>query len=150
MLTPQTHPDLRRSGCSVWPARIASVAGRPRFCRIADDVGQYAPPCIFRWLRAEVVSPTAIRDWVCSRSARQGRAVNMTKIKGIQAHGNRHGEVSFNSDKGYGFIAPDDGTADVFVPLLAIARLPATGQLDENQKVEFDTTQERGGDVRPL
>jgi cold shock protein len=46
----------------------------------------------------------------------------------------------FNADKGYGFIAPDDGTADVFVHHSAI---DASGYrtLDENQKVEYTTTQ---------
>lgn len=47
----------------------------------------------------------------------------------------------FNSDKGYGFIAPDDGTADVFAHFSAIV---GSGRRDlfENQKVEFET--ERG------
>jgi cold shock protein len=46
----------------------------------------------------------------------------------------------FNADKGYGFIAPDDGSADVFVHFSAIE---ANGyrSLEENQKVEYDVTQ---------
>jgi len=46
----------------------------------------------------------------------------------------------FNADKGFGFIAPDDGTADVFVHFSAIV---ADGyrSLDEGQKVEFSVTQ---------
>ena len=41
----------------------------------------------------------------------------------------------FNADKGFGFIAPDDGTADVFVHFSAIAS-SADRSLDENDKVE--------------
>ena len=58
----------------------------------------------------------------------------------------------FNADKGFGFIAPDDGTADVFVNFSAITG-SGYRSLDENQKVEFDTTQGQKGpqaeNVRP-
>ncbi|WP_246954815.1 cold-shock protein [Brachybacterium sp. Marseille-Q7125] len=47
----------------------------------------------------------------------------------------------FNGDKGFGFIAPDNGSADVFVHFSAIQ---STGYrtLEEGQKVQFET--ERG------
>ena len=45
----------------------------------------------------------------------------------------------FNSDKGYGFIAPDDGTADVFVHHSAID-MGGYRTLAENQKVDNTAT----------
>jgi CspA family cold shock protein len=50
----------------------------------------------------------------------------------------------FNAEKGFGFIAPEDGSADVFVHFSAIQ---STGykSLDENQRVEFDTVQGKKG-----
>ncbi|HVX07776.1 MULTISPECIES: cold-shock protein [Humibacter] len=46
----------------------------------------------------------------------------------------------FNSDKGYGFIAPDDGSADVFAHHSAIVG-SGYRNLEENQKVEYDVEQ---------
>ena len=43
----------------------------------------------------------------------------------------------FNADKGFGFIAPDDGSADVFAHFSAIAS-GGFRSLEENQKVEFE------------
>jgi len=53
----------------------------------------------------------------------------------------------FNADKGYGFIAPDDGTADVFVHHTAI-QTDGFRSLQENQRVEFTAGQ--GPKVRRL
>lgn len=47
----------------------------------------------------------------------------------------------FNTDKGFGFIAPDDGTDDIFAHHSAIVS-SGFRNLEENQKVSFDT--ERG------
>ncbi|UNX54777.1 cold-shock protein [Georgenia sp. TF02-10] len=46
----------------------------------------------------------------------------------------------FNADKGFGFIAPDDGSADVFVHYSAITTR-GYRTLEEGQKVDFDVTQ---------
>ena len=46
----------------------------------------------------------------------------------------------FNAEKGFGFIAPDDGSADVFAHYSAI-NSSGYRSLDENAKVEYETTQ---------
>jgi len=47
----------------------------------------------------------------------------------------------FNSQKGYGFIQPEDGSKDVFVHISAVERA-GMGSLHEGQKVSFEL--ERG------
>jgi CspA family cold shock protein len=50
----------------------------------------------------------------------------------------------FNSTKGYGFIEPEDGGADVFVHITAVQASGMDG-LEEGQKLSFDLEEARNG-----
>jgi CspA family cold shock protein len=50
----------------------------------------------------------------------------------------------FNTTKGYGFIAPDDGGKDVFVHISAVERA-GLKSLNDNQKVSFEMQSGRDG-----
>jgi CspA family cold shock protein len=50
----------------------------------------------------------------------------------------------FNGEKGYGFIAPSDGSPDVFVHFSEIVG-SGFKSLDENDQVEFTVTQGQKG-----
>ena len=50
----------------------------------------------------------------------------------------------FNPTKGFGFIAPDDGTADVFVHISAVERA-GLSTLNDGQKVSFERKKGRDG-----
>lgn len=50
----------------------------------------------------------------------------------------------FNSDKGYGFIAPDDGTADSFVHISAVERA-GMATLQKDQRIKFEVEQDKRG-----
>ncbi len=53
------------------------------------------------------------------------------------------GTVKFyNDQKGFGFIAPDNGGKDVFVHATALERAGIHG-LSEGQKVSFDTAEDQ-------
>ncbi len=59
----------------------------------------------------------------------------------------------FSAEKGFGFVTPDDGSADVFVHFSAIQG-DGYKSLDEGQKVEFDVTAGQKGpqaaNLRPI
>ena len=50
----------------------------------------------------------------------------------------------FNSTKGFGFIAPDDGGKDVFVHVSAVERAGLKG-LNDNQKISYELQAGRDG-----
>jgi CspA family cold shock protein len=50
----------------------------------------------------------------------------------------------FNTTKGFGFIAPEDGSKDVFVHISAVER-SGLGSLTDGQKVSFDVEQDDRG-----
>ena len=58
----------------------------------------------------------------------------------------------FNTQKGYGFIQPDDGSKDVFVHITAVERA-GMRSLNEGQKVSYEIITERGkqaaGNLQP-
>ena len=60
----------------------------------------------------------------------------------------------FNTTKGYGFIAPDDGGKDVVVHISALEQAGLTG-LADNQKISFELQEGRDGrqmasELKPL
>ena len=50
----------------------------------------------------------------------------------------------FNADKGYGFIAPEDGTADAFVHISAVERA-GMSTLNQNQRVTYELEPDKRG-----
>jgi CspA family cold shock protein len=50
----------------------------------------------------------------------------------------------FNADKGYGFIAPDDGGQDAFVHITAVERA-GLSTLNQNQRVTYELEADKKG-----
>ncbi|MGD9670354.1 MAG: cold-shock protein [Hyphomicrobiaceae bacterium] len=50
----------------------------------------------------------------------------------------------FNTQKGYGFITPDDGGKDVFVHVTAVER-SGIGSLNEGMRISFETEPDKRG-----
>jgi cold shock protein len=52
----------------------------------------------------------------------------------------------FNTQKGYGFIQPDDGSKDVFVHVSAVER-SGIGHLQEGQKLSYEIERGQQGKI---
>jgi cold shock protein len=50
----------------------------------------------------------------------------------------------FNADKGYGFIAPDNGGTDAFVHISALEK-SGIATLNQNDRVSYDLEEDRRG-----
>ncbi|WP_116091598.1 cold-shock protein [Sphingomonas crusticola] len=50
----------------------------------------------------------------------------------------------FNNDKGFGFIAPDDGGKDSFVHISAVERA-GMGTLEQNQRLRYEVEADQRG-----
>ncbi|MBN9431229.1 MAG: cold-shock protein [Bosea sp.] len=61
----------------------------------------------------------------------------------------------FNASKGFGFITPDQGGADVFVHVTAVERSGLSG-LNDGMRISFETEPDKRGkgpkavDLRPI
>jgi CspA family cold shock protein len=69
------------------------------------------------------------------------RAVNLSNVKeALMAIGT---VKFFNSQKGFGFIQPSDGSKDVFVHISAVERA-GMSTLNEGQRISYEVVTERG------
>ena len=55
----------------------------------------------------------------------------------------------FNDQKGYGFIAPEDGSGDAFVHISAVERA-GMSTLQKDQRVSYELEQDRRGKMSAL
>jgi CspA family cold shock protein len=74
------------------------------------------------------------------RQSHGGAALNAQSKEAIMAVGT---VKFFNTQKGFGFIQPDDGSKDVFVHVSAVERA-GMRTLMEGQKVSYEVVTERG------
>jgi CspA family cold shock protein len=157
-------PPAGRSG-GILPKKISAETRRIRLSRHVDPGSGNDPLLFYRdpspifglsiWPDDRPRSPLTCRVYVLTtlqnryhprRSTRHAAfemrfSIPPTSRKGIVIM--NQGTVKwFNSTKGYGFIAPDNGGPDVFVHVSAVER-SGLGSLNDGQKVTFDIVKDR-------
>jgi cold shock protein len=124
----QAFAEMRHELSSVCFARVIGVTWR-------YDMSQAAART--RW-------PESVRD-VCSAAQLKAGASARPALdyEGLSAMAK--GTVKwFNSDKGFGFIQPDEGDKDVFVHITAV-HAAGLQTLQDNQPIEYELVDGRDG-----
>jgi CspA family cold shock protein len=131
-LTPRPPPH--QIGCSL-PAMAMTLEILGYWCHISGCKRYLYPDHCLRFCVQSL-------DY---RPTKPGHRTTADGIYLLGDYGMATGTVKwFNTTKGFGFIAPDGGSKDVFVHISAVERAGLTG-LADNQKVTFDIEAGRDG-----
>jgi CspA family cold shock protein len=96
-----------------------------------------------QWIGAGAPLPKSPRPGGPGRRFDRPHDASPPRGEGRAPAGSGTGVVKwFNSQKGFGFIQPNDGGGDVFVHISAVERAGLRG-LDEGQTVSYDVEQDR-------
>src|SRR5699024_8560256 len=121
-----------------FPVFTSAMDSPPAHAVLGSSPGSLGAPTDFRWTCVPGFSPSNGKAGSGHGSDHQDRLCGR-QLKNKDTKIMATGTVKwFNAEKGFGFIQPDDGSADVFTHFSAIE---ATGyrELTEGQNVEFDS-----------
>ena len=131
------------------PARVAALSRGPEWPAIlkktqSESIRACRSFGRMAWLRLrfmrEVAGDTVFRTSMRLTSCASRRQGDALRAEGITM---TTGTVKwFNASKGFGFIQPIDGGADVFVHISAVERAGMQG-LNEGQKVSFEVVADK-------
>jgi CspA family cold shock protein len=131
-----------RVGCATATKKPTQQSLQPARKALFRAVSNFAlvrlPPCAWTYDQP----PARLRlfeNLICRASSKGARTLSNTLKGGTMATGT---VKWFNSQKGYGFIQPDQGGKDIFVHISAVER-SQLGSLAEGQKIAFELQRDR-------